>query len=223
MKSRVRRPHLFSKHVMVCLLCFGICMPVSGWGMQKKNSGKATAPDEGSHMDLSGTALLIIDIQNDYFQEGKFELTGSVAAAGQARKALVFFRSKGFPVVHIQHEYTGENPPFFAPGSDGQKIHETVLPLPGEPVFTKHLVSSFEQTPLLEYLNNNKIKRLIIAGMQTNVCVLGTMEDALKKEFDIIVLKDACAARDVSIHDQTLKVMEESGVKVMSVDMLPGS
>ncbi len=222
MKKRLTQQCFVSKHVMVCLLCFCLCSPVSGWGLQEKNSEKTTAPNEGSQMDLSGTALLIIDIQNDYFPDGKFELTGSVAAADQARKALTFFRSKGLPVIHIQHEYTGENPPFFAPDSDGQKIHETVLPLPGEQVFTKHLVNSFEQTPLLEYINNSKIKRLIIVGMQTNVCVLGTTEDALKKEFDIIVLKDACAARDVSIHDQTLTAMEENGVKVMSVDMLTG-
>ena len=222
MKKKLTQQCFVAKHVMACLLCFCLCSPVSVWGLQEKNSEKTTTPNEGIHMDLSGTALLIIDIQNDYFPDGKFELTGSVAAADQAQKALTFFRSKGLPVIHIQHEYTGENPPFFAPDSDGQKIHETVLPLPGEPVFIKHLVSSFEQTPLLEYLNNSKIKRLIIAGMQTNVCVLGTLEDALKKEFDIIVLKDACAARDVSIHDQTLTVMEEKGVKVMSVDMLTG-
>lgn len=53
---------------------------------------------------MKKTALLIVDIQNDYFPGGNFEQDGADEAAMQAAKALAAFRERGMPVIHIRHE-----------------------------------------------------------------------------------------------------------------------
>ena len=220
MKSWAKQRLSLSRNVMISVLCTYLLCPVLGCGEKEMETKKGNSVSEEIYVDSPKTALLIIDIQNDYFPEGKFELTASMEASVQAKKALAFFRQNGLHVIHIQHETTQDPAPFFAPNTEGQKIHENVLPVPDEPVFTKHLVSSFEQTPLLEHLRKNEIKRLVIVGMQTNVCVFGTVKDGLKNEFEIIVLKDATAAVDLSIHTETLTAIEADGAKLASVDDL---
>lgn len=74
------------------------------------------------------TALIIIDIQNDYFDGGSNSLSGSNKAAKNARLILDDFRSKGLPVVHIQHLATRPTATFFLPGTTGADIFADVRP-----------------------------------------------------------------------------------------------
>ena len=76
-------------------------------------------------------ALVIVDIQNDYFAGGKMELVGSSEAAGEAARLLRAFRERGAPVFHIQHVSTRPGATFFLPDTEGVKIHESVAPLAG--------------------------------------------------------------------------------------------
>jgi nicotinamidase-related amidase len=77
---------------------------------------------------MDHTALLIIDIQNDYFPGGKMELDKADEAAQNATALLDHFRKENAPIFHIQHESMGENASFFIPGTQGQKINEQVTP-----------------------------------------------------------------------------------------------
>ena len=169
---------------------------------------------------LSSTALVLIDIQNDYFPNGCYPLSGSPEAGVQAQQLLDAFRKHALPIVHIQHEMTGDMPKFFAPGTEGQQIHSTVKPLPGESVMIKHERSSFVGTPLLEELHAQGIETLILAGMQTNVCVQATTRDALKYGFTVIVPEDATAAVDEGTHATTLQAIGESGATIMRAEDL---
>ena len=126
MKSWTKQKFSFSKHVMIYVLCTCFFCPVLGWGVQEMDTKKEESVSEKICIDSPKTALLIIDIQNDYFPEGKFELTASIEASLQAKKALAFFRQNGLHVIHIQHETTQDPAPFFAPNTEGQKIHENV-------------------------------------------------------------------------------------------------
>ena len=62
---------------------------------------------------MSNTALVIIDLQNDYFQGGKWELEGTEAAAANAALLLDCFRNKGMPIVYVRHEFPTDDAPFF--------------------------------------------------------------------------------------------------------------
>lgn len=83
-------------------------------------------------------ALLLIDIQNDYFPGGAMELVGSPEAGIRAGKLLQLFRQKSLPVIHMQHIATRQEATFFRPDSPGVEIHESVTPRAGETVFQKH-------------------------------------------------------------------------------------
>lgn len=79
-------------------------------------------------------ALLIIDVQNDYFPGGKCELSGPEKALENIVSVLRLFRKAGLPVIHVRHVNTRPDASFFLPGTDGVKIHTGLTPLPGEDV-----------------------------------------------------------------------------------------
>jgi nicotinamidase-related amidase len=140
-------------------------------------------------------ALLIIDIQNDYFPGGAMELVGSPEAGAQAGKLLRAFRQKKLPVVHIQHVSVRPGATFFLPNTRGVEIHESVAPQAGETVFQKSFPNSFRGTPLLEHLRKLDIGQLVIAGMMTQMCVDSTTRAAADLGFQCLLAHDACATR----------------------------
>lgn len=145
-------------------------------------------------------ALLLIDIQNDYFPGGKMELDRSTLAGTHAGKLLQVFRQKAQPVINIQHISTRPGATFFLPDTVGMQIHESVTPLATEPVFQKNYPNSFRETPLLEHLRNYNISQLVIAGMMTHMCVDTTVRAATDLGFQCIVAHDACAAKALSFN-----------------------
>src|SRR6187431_3128444 len=97
---------------------------------------------------MPNRALVLIDIQNDYFPGGKWTLSGIEAAADNAARVLAAARATGDLVIHVRHEFPTADAPFFAPGSEGAKLHPTVHNLEGESVILKHHVNSFRETDL---------------------------------------------------------------------------
>ena len=151
------------------------------------------------------TALIIIDIQNDYFQGGKAELVNPEKASGNARLLLEYFRGKNLPVVHIQHIANRPDATFFIPDTKGAEIHNDVKPKDTEQIIIKHYPNSFRETNLLEYLKSNNITDLVICGMQTHMCVDATTRAAKDFGFNCIVIGDACATKDLEINGIVIK------------------
>ncbi|MCE1248035.1 MAG: cysteine hydrolase [Firmicutes bacterium] len=147
------------------------------------------------------TALLIVDIQNDYFPGGKMELSGSEEASLKAKSILEHFRKSGLPVIHIQHISVREGSTFFIPDTTGVKIHKNVTPAEGEKVFTKYYPSSFRETGLDEYLKSNGITNLVICGMMTHMCIDTTVRAAFDLGYTNILAYDACATRELNAVD----------------------
>ena len=114
-------------------------------------------------------ALLLIDIQNDYFPGGKMELEGSEDAGQIAGGLLAAFREYGLPVFDAG---------FFLSNTEGSLIHRSVEPLAEEPVVIKHLPNSFRETTLLGQLRERNISGLVVAGMMTHMCVDTTVRAA---------------------------------------------
>ncbi len=144
------------------------------------------------------TALLIIDIQNDYFPGGKMELAGPLEAAKHAYDLLVCFRDHGQPHVHIQHISNRPGATFFLPGTRGTDIHDSVAHFEGEPLVQKHFPNSFRETNLLDLLKRWGTERVVITGMMTHMCVDATARAAADLGFQVIVAEDACATRDLT-------------------------
>ena len=154
---------------------------------------------------MSKKALIVIDIQNDYFEHGAIELVQPVEASLKARKVIDFFREQNLPIAHIQHLSADPSMPIFVPGTFGSEIHENVKPLEGEKVIQKYYPNSFKETDLLDFLKSNAITEVVIAGMMTHMCVDSTTRAAKDLGFDCTVIGDACASRDLEINGKTVK------------------
>jgi len=147
---------------------------------------------------MNRSALLIVDIQNDYFPGGRMELVGATEAGAQAARLLAEYRRRGLPVLHVQHVAAHEGATFFLPDTPGADIHQFVRPLADEPVFQKHYPSSFRETALLGHLRGAAIDRLVIAGMMTHMCIDTTTRAAADLGFDCSLAHDACATKALS-------------------------
>jgi nicotinamidase-related amidase len=160
-------------------------------------------------------ALLIIDIQQDYFPGGRHPLVGPEAAAERASQVLGAWRDRGEPVVHIQHIWDAPDAAFFQPGTPGIEIHPSVAPREGETLLTKTLPNAFLGTGLEEVLRNLRggaeagargeaAPQLVVMGMMSSMCVDATVRAAADLGFEVSVVHDACAAPDLSFGGVTV-------------------
>jgi nicotinamidase-related amidase len=150
------------------------------------------------------TSLLLIDIQNDYFPGGKMELVAPLEAARKAYELLQCFREHDQHHVHIQHVSTRPGATFLLPDGEGVNIHDSVAHFEGEPLVIKHYPNSFRETNLLELLREQQTERVVITGMMTHMCVDATARAAADLGFQVIVVEDACATRDLKYGDTTI-------------------
>jgi nicotinamidase-related amidase len=145
-------------------------------------------------------ALVLIDLQNDYFPGGKFTLVGTEAAADNAAKLMAAFRAEKAPVIHVRHESTEPDPSFFLPGSPGAEINAKVKNQGDEPVITKNQVNAFQQTDLKRVLDEKGITDLVIVGAMSHMCVDGVTRAAVDFGYATTVIHDACATRDAEFN-----------------------
>lgn len=154
------------------------------------------------------TALLIVDVQNDYFKGGAMPLDDAFEACKNIRFILERFRDKNLPVIYIRHLSSRPGATFFIPGTSGSEIHPLLQPLPEEVVVEKHYPNSFRQTNLLTVLQDLKITDLVVCGMMTHMCVDATVRAAKDLGFDCTVISDACATRALSIQGKNVSSVD---------------
>lgn len=150
---------------------------------------------------MHDTALVLIDMQNDYFPDGKWALEGINAAADNAASLLSAFRHTGRPIIHIRHESTRQGAPFFVPGTEGANIHAALAPQDDEPVIVKHQINAFIDTPLKQTLDARQIRRLIICGAMSHMCIDSTTRAAHDLGYECLVVHDACATKSLRFGD----------------------
>jgi nicotinamidase-related amidase len=153
---------------------------------------------------MSKTALIIVDLQNDYFQGGKWELEGTEAAAKKAEVLLKNFREKGLPVVHIRHEFPTIDAPFFAPNSEGAKVHSSVQELEGEPVIIKHQINGFLDTDLKNILDKITVDNVLICGAMSHMCIDAITRAANDFGYNCSIAHDACATLELEFNGVTV-------------------
>jgi nicotinamidase-related amidase len=141
--------------------------------------------------------LLVIDIQDFYFPGGQSELVEPGRAAEKAAIAIGEARSTGNSVIFIQHK-----------AAKGMSVNEAVAPLPGEKIFVKEEVNSFLGTGLKEYIDSLATDTLVICGMQTQMCVEAAVRAAHDFGYDVILLHDACATRNLKFGDRLVSAAD---------------
>ncbi len=133
------------------------------------------------------TALLIIDAQVNMFEPTP--IYNSAAVLQNLRQLIARARAAGAPVIHVQNCGGPGDPD--EPGTPGWAIHPALAPVEGELVIQKHRSDSFHETPLRAELDSRGVKRLVIAGMQSEYCVTATTRRAVKLGYDVTLVSDA--------------------------------
>ncbi len=156
-------------------------------------------------------ALILVDIQNDYFPGGKMELVGMAAAAEKAQALLAEFRRRQWPTFQIQHVSLRQGAPFFRPGTPGVELHASIAPRPGETVIEKHFPNSFRETGLQERLTAAGVGELVICGAMSHMCIDATTRAAFDHGFTCTVIHDACASRDLVFGEAEIPAAQVHG------------
>jgi nicotinamidase-related amidase len=149
-------------------------------------------------------ALLLIDIQNDYFPGGKMELVGMEEAAKKAAELLKAFRTAGKPIFFIRHLSTRSDATFFIPETPGTDIHASISPFPEETVIEKNFPNSFFRTELLSLLKESDVTDLVICGAMSHMCIDTTVRAAKEHGFTCTLIVDACTTRDLKFKNKLL-------------------
>ena len=148
-------------------------------------------------------ALLIIDVQNDYFPGGANELSRPLEAEKRIQELLAESRACGRPVIYIQHF----NPPgdmFFLEGTFGAEISERIRPAEGDKIIVKRYPNSFLETELDDYLKSLGADTLVVCGMMTHMCVDTTVRAAMDYGYQVQLAADACATMDLVLNGETI-------------------
>jgi nicotinamidase-related amidase len=149
-------------------------------------------------------ALLLVDVQNDYFPGGAMPLDDMDRAAANAARLLAAFRERGLPVVHVRHLSVRPGATLFLRGTTGAEIHAAVTPRAGEPVVEKNFPNAFRATDLESRLRAAGAEHLVIAGAMSHMCIDATARAAFDHGFKCTVAEDACATRGLEFAGRSL-------------------
>ena len=139
--------------------------------------------------DRPHTALLVVDVQNGVVA-GAHDRDGVVATIASLVDRA---RAEQVPVVWVQH--SDDN---LAEGSDGWRYVPELVQAESEPVVHKHYGDSFEGTDLEAVLAERKVGRLIVAGAQTDACIMSTLHGAIVRGYDATLVADAHTTEDLT-------------------------
>jgi len=146
-------------------------------------------------------ALLVIDLQNDYFPGGKFPLWNTDVVLQNIERAIAKANAQGIPVIHIQHVAKQGMAPFFNERTAGADIHPRILAAaPNAPVVVKEYADSFEKTTLEETLTKLGVTDLLICGMMTQNCVTHTAISKAAEKYNVTILPDCCTTVSEILH-----------------------
>lgn len=148
-------------------------------------------------------ALLLIDIQNDYFENGSYPLWNTEVTLNRIESAIKSAQDNQIAVIHVQHIADNSQglSPFFNSGTDGVNIHSRMLEAaPNAPVIIKTHADSFHETTLQGTLKEIGVEELLVCGMMTQNCVTHTAISKSAEKYTVSILQDCCTTVDEMIH-----------------------
>jgi len=182
---------------------------------------------------MSDTALILVDIQNDYFCDGLWPVAKMEDAAANAARVLAHARATGLPVFHVRHDMPSDTAPFFRPGTAGAEINAAVAPEGAEPVIRKRRPNSFLGTDLKDRLDAAGASNVIVCGAMSQMCIDATARAAADLGYKVTVVQDACGAKELSfngidipaetVHATIMAALSGTYAKVVSTDTVLGA
>ena len=152
--------------------------------------------------------LLVIDVQNDYFEGGKLPLWNAEATLLNIESAILTANEKGLPVILIQQFTDPKVSKMFNRGTAGAEIHPRIrAAAPNAPVIEKAYADSFHQTQLEKTLSEMGVSTLLVCGMMTQNCVTHTAISKSAEKYEVLILPDCCTTVSELIHTIALRAI----------------
>lgn len=148
-------------------------------------------------------ALLVIDIQNDYFPKGAFPLWNTAGTLDNIEQAIHKAQAQQIPVILIQHiaDKTHGLSPFFNEDTEGVAIHPRILAAaPKAPIVIKHFADSFVNTDLETTLQDLSVDELLVCGMMTQNCVTHTAISKQAEKYQVSIIQDCSTTVSELLH-----------------------
>jgi nicotinamidase-related amidase len=193
--------------------------------------------------DPGQTALIVIDMQRDFIEDGGFgaslgnDVRPLQAIVPTVARLIDGARMAGLPVIHTRECHLpdlSDCPPakrlrgkpsarigdpgpmgrILIAGEPGAEIVPALAALPGETVIDKPGKGAFHATPLMEVLTARGITTLLFAGVTTEVCVQTTMREANDRGFDCLLVEDATESYFPEFKAATLAMVRAQGAIV---------
>jgi|APLow6443716910_1056828.scaffolds.fasta_scaffold54729_2 nicotinamidase-related amidase len=160
-------------------------------------------PQSHTKLAMTKQALIVIDLQNDYFPGGKFPLWNTDITLANTETAINKARTTNIPVILVQHVADAAKgiAPFFNAGTPGVEIHPRILAAaPDGIIVTKAFADSFHHTTLEATLSRLGAGELLICGMMTQNCVTHTAISKAAEKYSVKILTDCCTTVSQMIH-----------------------
>ena len=168
-------------------------------------------------------ALLVIDLQNDYFPEGKFPLWNAEVTLQNIEHTIAKANDQKIPVIIVQHIANSALgiAPFFNKGTIGAFVHPRILAVaPQAPIVVKEFADSFVNTTLEETLAKLGTTELLVCGMMTQNCVTHTAISKSAEKYKVSILVDCCTTVNEMLHNIALHAVSTRVPLVSSKDAL---
>jgi nicotinamidase-related amidase len=145
---------------------------------------------------MMSRALLVIDVQNEYFT-GALPITHPTGHLDRILRVMDAAEGK-IPTIVVQHHFSQPDTPMFQKGSHGWELHPEVAGRPRDLLVEKSLPGSFTSTPLEAWLRGRGIDTVTIAGYMTHMCCDTTAREAVHRGFRVEFLSDATGTLPLS-------------------------
>jgi ureidoacrylate peracid hydrolase len=163
-------------------------------------------------MDFMDTALILVDLENEWTIKDSDYYAGNLAPLIKNTNALLdFARKSGFKIIFITH-IEKDSDSAFNEKSNRVEIISKINKLSSDVLIKKYKISPFYKTSLENELIG--IKRVIVSGILTNLCVRSTISDAYDRGFEVVVIKDCCKAFDKKTHNFTISDLKSTREEV---------
>lgn len=152
-------------------------------------------------------ALLVIDVQNEYFT-GKLPVTYPVESLENILRAMDWAHDGRVPVAVIQHTNMAPEAVTFRKGTPGWELHDEIKRRHADLIIEKTLPGSFTGTKLHEWLSEHAISSVTIAGYMTHMCCDTTAREAFHRNYAVTFLSDATGTLLVSNRAGTISAAD---------------
>lgn len=152
-------------------------------------------------------ALIVIDLQNDYFCGGNMELQEINKALIQTNKLIEYARKEKYKIYFVQHFATKDDATFFVKNTKGVELNKD-LDIQDDVIIEKNYPNSFRNTILKNELDKENISELIICGAMTHMCIDSSVRAAFDLGYKILVASDACTTKKLQFQDKIIKAQD---------------